>query len=130
MTSVALEARDRWAMSVEARALVVLTAALTVFGLAFLYSASAIVAMQEDHASWFFVSRQAMGVCVGIVAFAVAAKYDAEKLQRYAWPIMWLTIILMLVTVLPFTTSIAPEVGGSRRFVLGRSLQPSELAKL
>ena len=47
MTSIAPEARNRWAMSVEARALVVLTAVLTVFGLAFLYSASAIVAMQS-----------------------------------------------------------------------------------
>lgn len=130
MTSIALESRDRWAMGVEARALVVLTAALTVFGLAFLYSASAIVAMQSDHASWFFVSRQALGVCVGAVAFAVAAKYDAEKLQRWAWPLMFLTIALMLITVLPFTTSIAPVRGGSRRFILGASLQPSELGKL
>lgn len=130
MTSVALESRDRWAMSVEARALVVLTAALTVFGLAFLYSASAIVAMQNDHASWFFVSRQALGVCVGVVAFGMAAKFDAEKLQRWAWPIMFLTIALMLITVLPFTTSIAPIRNGSRRFILGASLQPSELGKL
>lgn len=117
-------------MSVEARALVVLTAALTVFGLAFLYSASAIVAMQEDHASWFFVSRQALGVCVGMVAFGVAAKVDAEKLRKLAWPLMFLTIALMLITVLPFTTSIAPVRGGSRRFILGASLQPSELGKL
>jgi len=130
MTSVALEARTRWAMSVEARALVVLTAALTVFGLAFLYSASAIVAMQNDHASWFFVTRQAMGVCVGVIAFGLAAKVDAERLQRLAWPLMFLTIALMLVTVLPFTTSIAPVRNGSRRFVLGASLQPSELGKL
>jgi cell division protein FtsW len=130
MTAIALESRTRWAMSVEARALVVLTAALTVFGLAFLYSASAIVAMQNDHASWFFVSRQALGVCVGVVAFAVAAKFDAEKLQRWAWPIMFLTIALMLITVLPFTTGIAPLRNGSRRFILGASLQPSELGKL
>lgn len=130
MTSVALDARTRWAMSVEARALVVLTAALTVFGLAFLYSASAIVAMQNDHASWFFVTRQAMGVCVGVVAFGIAAKVDAERLQRLAWPLMFLTIVLMLVTVLPFTTSIAPVRNGSRRFLLGASLQPSELGKL
>jgi cell division protein FtsW len=130
MTSIALESRDRWAMSVEARALVVLTASLTVFGLAFLYSASAIVAMQENQASWFFVSRQAVGVVVGAVAFAVAAKFDAERLQKLAWPIMILTIAAMLVTVLPFTTSIAPVHLGSRRFILGRSLQPSELGKL
>jgi cell division protein FtsW len=130
MTSVALQARDRWAMSVEARALVVLTAALTVFGLAFLYSASAIVAIQDDHASWFFVSRQAVGVCVGVVAFGVAAKVDAERLRKLAWPLMFLTIALMLITVMPFTTSIAPVRGGSRRFILGASLQPSELGKL
>jgi cell division protein FtsW len=130
MTSIALQARDRWAMSVEARALVVLTAALTVFGLAFLYSASAIVAMQADQASWFFVARQALGVCLGVVVFAVAAKVDAERLQRVAWPLMVLTIVLMLVTVLPFTTSIAPVRGGSRRFILGSSAQPSELGKL
>lgn len=130
MTSVALGARDRWAMGVEARALVVLTGALTVFGLSFLYSASAIVAMQGDHPSWHFVSRQAMGVAVGIVAFALAAKFDAEKLQRWAWPLMLLTMALMLVTVLPFTRSIAPSLNGSRRFILGASLQPSELGKL
>ena len=130
MTSIALDSRDRWAMSVEARALVVLTASLTVFGLSFLYSASSIVAMQNEHASWFFVSRQALGVCAGVVAFAVAAKFDAEKLQKLAWPIMLLTIALMLITVLPFTTSIAPVRNGSRRFILGASLQPSELAKL
>lgn len=130
MTTVALQARDRWAMSVEARALVVLTAAMTVFGLAFLYSASAIVAMQDDHASWFFVSRQAVGVCVGVVAFGVAAKVDAERLRKLAWPLMFLTLALMLITVMPFTTSIAPVRGGSRRFILGASLQPSELGKL
>jgi cell division protein FtsW len=130
VTSVALPARDRWAMSVEARALLVLTAVLTVFGLSFLYSASAIVAMQAEQASWFFVTRQALGVMVGIVAFAVAAKFDAERLQKLAWPIMILTLVLMLITVLPFTTSIAPVHLGSRRFILGRSLQPSELGKL
>lgn len=117
-------------MSVEARALVVLTAALSVFGLSFLYSASAIVAMQADQASWFFVVRQALGVGVGVVAFAIAAKFDAERLQKFAWPIMILTFVLMLITVLPFTTAIAPVHGGSRRFILGASLQPSELGKL
>jgi cell division protein FtsW len=106
MTSIAMAARHRWAMSVEARALVVLTAVLTVFGLAFLYSASAIVAMQNDQPSWSFVSRQALGVCAGIVAFGLVAKFDAERLQRFAWPIMFLTIALMLVTVLPFTTDL------------------------
>ena len=43
MTAMA-QTRDRWRMGVEARALVLLTAVLLSFGLAVLYSASAIVA--------------------------------------------------------------------------------------
>jgi cell division protein FtsW len=86
--------------------------------------------MQADQASWFFVARQALGVCVGVVAFAIAAKFDAERLQKFAWPVMILTFVLMLITVLPFTTSIAPVHLGSRRFIVGNALQPSELGKL
>lgn len=129
MTSIAVT-RDRWAMSVEARALMLLTAVLATLGLAFLYSASAIVAMQQDQASWHFAARQAMGMVVGLGAFAVAAKFDADKLERWAWPLMILTIVLMTIIVLPFTRSIAPSINGSRRFLLGASLQPSELGKL
>ncbi len=117
-------------MSVEGRGLVVLTAVLVAFGLAFLYSASAIVALQSDRVSWYFAGRQALGVVVGMVCFAVAAKFDAGKLQGWAWPLMIITIVLMLITVLPFTKSIAPPINGSRRFVLGASIQPSELGKL
>ena len=117
-------------MGVEARALVLVVAALLAFGLAVLYSASAIVAMQEERGSAFYLLRQLSGVAVGAVGFAVMAKVDAERWNRWAWPIMALSIFLMLLTVLPFTTSIAPRIHGSRRFLLGGSLQPSELAKL
>jgi cell division protein FtsW len=40
------------------------------------------------------------------------------------------TIALMAIVVLPFTTAIAPSINGSRRFIFGASLQPSELGKL
>jgi cell division protein FtsW len=43
---------------------------------------------------------------------------------------MALAILAMLLTVLPFTETIAPRINGSRRFLLGASLQPSEFAKL
>jgi len=122
--------RDRWSMGPEARALVLVTAVLTAFGLATLYSASAFVAMQADHDSTYYFLRQLLGVVVGLVAFGLAAKFDAERLERLAWPLMVVTIGLMLITVLPFTHAIAPAVNGSRRFVLGASVQPSELGKL
>lgn len=131
MTSAALPGvRERWAMSPEARALMLVMSVLVTVGLATLYSASAIVAMLNDRPSWFFALRQAIGVVAGLVLFAVAAKVDAEKLQRFAWPLMGLTVLLLLITVLPFTRAIAPSVNGSRRFILGAALQPSELGKL
>ncbi|HEX3160084.1 MAG TPA: putative peptidoglycan glycosyltransferase FtsW [Gemmatimonadaceae bacterium] len=122
--------RERWRMGLEARALVVLTATLLAFGLASLYSASAIVAMQEGRGSAYYLLRQISGVLAGAVGFAVLAKVDAERWQRWAWPLMLLSLGLMLLTVLPFTESIAPRINGSRRFLIGSSLQPSELAKL
>ena len=124
------QGRERWRMGLEARALVVLTATLLAFGLASLYSASAIVAMQEGRGSAYYLLRQISGVLAGAVGFAVLAKVDAERWQRWAWPLMLLSLGLMLLTVLPFTESIAPRINGSRRFLIGSSLQPSELAKL
>ena len=129
MTPIA-QTRDRWRMGVEARALVLLSAALLAFGLAVLYSASAIVAIQDDLPSTYYLFRQIAGLGVGVIAFAVAAKMDAERWNKWAWPLMTGTILLLLVIVLPFTTSIAPRINGSRRFLFGASIQPSEIGKL
>src|SRR5687767_4399589 len=117
-------------MGVEARALVLLTAVLLAFGLAVLYSASAILAVNDDLGSTHYLMRQLSGLVVGAVAFAVAAKMDAERWNKWAWPLMMGTIFLLLVIVLPFTTSIAPRINGSRRFLFGASIQPSEIGKL
>jgi cell division protein FtsW len=123
------QVRERWRMGTEARGLILVMAVLLSFGLAVLYSASAIDAMQRNKESWYYFARQLSGVGVGMVAFAVAAKLDAERFRGWAWPIMWITIVtLLLCLVLP--ESIAPRVHGSRRFLFGSSFQPSELGKL
>jgi len=104
-------------------------AVLLAFGLAVLYSASAIDAMQRNKDSWYYIARQLSGVGLGMVAFALAAKLDAERFRGWAWPIMWITIVtLLLCLILP--ESIAPRVNGSRRFLFGSSFQPSEFGKL
>jgi cell division protein FtsW len=123
------QVRERWRMGSEARGLVFVMAVLLAFGLAVLYSASAIVAMQENRDSWYYLGRQLSGVLAGVVAFAVAAKLPAEKWQRWAWPIMWVTIATLLLCLL-LPESIAPRVNGSRRFLFGCSFQPSEFGKL
>lgn len=117
-------------MTVEARALVIVTFVLIAFGLMVLYSASAIAAMNAGQPAHFFLLRQAQGALVGLVAFAFAAKIDAERWRAWAWPLMGLSLLAMLITVLPFTTGIAPRIGGSRRFLFGGSIQPAEFAKL
>jgi cell division protein FtsW len=125
----AAQVRERWRMGAEARGLILVMALLLAFGLAVLYSASAIDAIQRNRNSWFYIARQSGGVLVGIVAFAAAAKLDAEKWRAWAWPVMWITIVsLFLCLVLP--ESIAPRINGSRRFLFGSSFQPSEFGKL
>jgi cell division protein FtsW len=120
----------RWHMGFEARALVILTAMLLAFGLATVYSASAIVEMQAGYGHAHLLIRQVGGMAIGLMLFAIAAKMDAEVWEKWAWPIMILSLVLLIVVILPFTATIAPRVHGSRRYLFGASLQPSELAKL
>ena len=120
----------RWRMGFEARALVILTGIFLAFGLATVYSASAIVEMQAGYGHAHLLVRQLIGMAAGIVLFAVAAKMDAELWEKLAWPIMILSLVLLLIVILPFTVGIAPRIHGARRFLFGSSLQPSELGKL
>jgi cell division protein FtsW len=120
----------RWHMGLEARVLVMLTGILLAFGLATVYSASAIVEMQAGYGHAHLLIRQVVGMAIGLTLFAIAAKMDGEIWEKWAWPIMILSIVLLVIVILPFTAGIAPRVHGSRRYLFGASLQPSELAKL
>jgi len=116
--------RERWRMGVEARALVLITAILLVFGLATVYSATVIVAQQKNLLPSHYLVRQLVGAGLGIVAFAIAAKVDAERYRKYAWHVMIVSLLVMLLVL--FLTG----VNGSKRFLLSRAVQPSEFAKI
>lgn len=117
-------------MSVEARLLVVVTLALLALGLGTVYSASAVAAEQAGQSSATFFLKQLGGVFAGLIVFAIFAKVDAEQWYKWAWPLMILSIVLLALVILPFTESIAPRWHGSRRFLVGASLQPSEFGKI
>jgi cell division protein FtsW len=117
--------RLRWRMGVEARALVIVTAVLLAFGLAVLYSASAYEAMRAGRGSAHFLLRQLLGVAVGTLLFMVAAKVDAERWRGWAWPVLGLCLAAMVGTILPGMQA----TFGSRRFLFGSGIQPSEFAK-
>jgi len=129
VTETRRDQRTRWRMGPEAQGLVLVSSVLLAFGLAVLYSASALVAMNENHNSAFYLLRQLTGVAAGAVAFAIVAKIDADKWRDWAWPLMLITIVTMLLT-LALPDSIAPRINGSKRFLFGSSFQPSELGKL
>ena len=122
------DVRHRWRMGNEAKGLVLVSLFLLITGLAVLYSASAITAFNKGFGGMFYLRQQLSGALVGVVAFAVAAKMDAERWRDWAWPLIWLTIA-MLIAVLVLPEHWAPRHLGSKRFLLGRSVQPSEFGK-
>jgi len=130
MATTVADVRYRWYMGPEARLIILITSCLLAFGLATVNSASALYAQSKGLGGSYFFLRQLGGIGVGLVALAMFAKVDAELWSKYAWPLMLLSMLLLLLIVLPFTESIAPRLRGSRRFLIGSSLQPSELGKI
>ncbi len=113
-------------MGVEARALVIVTAVLLAFGLAVLYSASAYEATRVGRSSAYFLVRQLTGAGAGAVLFMFCAKLDPERWRAWAWPLMLIAVAAMGATILPGMDA----TFGSKRFLFGSGLQPSEFAKL
>ena len=128
MTGAMAPERAVW----ETRLLAVVTATLVVFGLAAVYGASSVLAVQRGEPGSVFALRQATGVLLGGILFLVAARVDHHVWERWAWPLIGLSALLLLVPLVPVARAIAPEINGARRWIdLGfLNFQPSEVAKL
>ena len=71
---------------------------------------------------------QLLGRAPGRRAAASAiARLDYRVWQRLAWPLLLVTIVLLLIPLLPFTYGIAPLINGARRWVQLGPLQPPAL---
>lgn len=116
----------------ESRLVFVVTAVLVVFGVAAVYGASSIVAVQNGNPGSYFALRQLLGAVVGGLGLLIASRIEYHAWQRLAWPVLLATLGLLLVPYLPGLRVLAPEINGARRWiVLGPvSFQSSELAKL
>jgi len=102
--------------------------ALVALGLVMVYSASAILAQDKLGDSLYFLKRQLMAAGLGVVAMAVAMKVGWRRLARLAWPLLIVTLILLVLVLIP---GIGTTAGGARRWIRfpGFGLQPAELAK-
>lgn len=115
----------------EATAVVLVTLLLLSFGLVTLYSASSVLALRAGLPDTWYVLRQAGGALVGVVALAVFSLLPYRMWARWAWPLYWGSVVLLVVIILPGTEAIAPEINGARRWLqIGVTVQPSEFAKI
>ena len=117
----------RW----ETRLLGAVTAILVMFGIASTYGAASLVTLRGENAGMDFMARQIIGAMMGGILLLLASRQDYYRWRALAWPLLVVTLVLLLIPVLPFTYTISPVINGARRWVdLGPvNFQPSELAR-
>ncbi|HXY81981.1 MAG TPA: putative lipid II flippase FtsW [Gaiellaceae bacterium] len=111
----------------EWQLLVLVTLALTAFGLVMVYSATSASAALGHANPTGYLERQATYALVGLGLLVVAARTDFRKLRPLA-PMLVLSALALCLAVLVIGT----RVNGARRWIgFGpATFQPSELAKL
>lgn len=99
--------------------------ALIIVGVVMLYSTGA-YARDAHGDALFFIKRQGLFLCIGLVACTVVSFLDYNLLQRY-WKWLFAAAVVLLLAVFLF-----PKVNGAHRWIKfgGLSFQPSELGKL
>jgi cell division protein FtsW len=111
---------DRWLFAA--------TAGLALFGVVMVYSASAVMAEQENHNQYYYVIKQGVWTGIGFLAMLGAMRFDYQYLRnrRLVYALLALTA-LALLAVFAF-----PRINGAHRWIklAGFSVQPSEAAKL
>ena len=105
--------------------LLVVVVALTVFGLAMLYSASWDFSLGAYGNAMHMFNRQVMWFGLGIVIASIFAFFDYHHWRKLVVPAMAMTIMLLITVLLTNGT-----LFGAKRSIFGGSVQPSELAKL
>lgn len=109
--------------------LLFVTITLALVGLVMVFSASAVVAGNRFHDSWYYLKRQLAWLAVGLVLLHAASLVDYIWWKRLAFPLLGLIIVFLVVVLIP---SIGIAANGARRWLpLGPiSIQPAEMAKL
>ena len=111
-------------------ALVAVVIALLAIGLAMVYSASGVRALDLQDDPRAYLVQQSAWVAIGLIALVVVARVDYRRYRRIALPALAAALVLLAVVLLP---GVGTRVGGASRWLRLSSfagLQPAELAKL
>lgn len=94
-------------------------------------SATSISALAENLSSFAYVRKQTVRVLLGVVVMLAASRVDYHRIRPLSFFALLAIAVFLVICLLPGSKSLAPVIGGARRWVhLGWfSFQPSELAK-
>ncbi|MFH1171563.1 MAG: putative lipid II flippase FtsW [bacterium] len=102
---------------------------LIAFGLIMLSSAGAVIGYEKFGQTDYFLKQQLVSLLVGLFALLIMATIDYHVWRRFAFPILLISIALLIAVFLP---GIGFAAGGAQRWIhIGSYLiQPSEIVKL
>ncbi len=103
--------------------------ALTLLGIAMVYSASGIRALDTLDDPRYYLTWQAVWAAIGLVGMLAAMRVDYHRYRVIAGPLIVLVAILLILVLVP---GVGVRAGGAARWLrVGPvGLQPAELAKL
>ena len=104
--------------------------ALLAIGLAMVYSASGIKALDTLDEPRYYLLQQSAWVGAGLIAMLVVARVDYHRYRRLALPALVIAVLLLVAVLVP---GVGTRVGGASRWLRISSfvgVQPAELAKL
>lgn len=102
---------------------------LVTFGLNILLASSSFMAREQFNDPYFFLKKQVVAAGIGFLALLALTQTPPRHYRSWAWPLYFLTLILLLLVFVP---GIGRRAGGASRWlaIAGISLQPSDFAKV
>ena len=109
--------------------LVVVVLALTLLGIAMVFSASGMRALDALGDPRYFLGWQSLWALVGLVGMIAATRIDYHRYRVLALPLLVVAIVLLALVLIP---GVGTNVNGASRWLRAGpvGLQPAELAKL
>lgn len=97
-------------------------------GLIMVSSASMGVAEGRYGGAFFFLTRHAIYLCVGVVAGLIVSQVPTQTWSRYSYLLFVISVVLLIAVLIP---GIGRRVNGSMRWINlgGFTIQPSEIMK-
>lgn len=109
--------------------ILILVFIISLFGLLMVYDASVAVAYAEFGDPYYFIRQQTIWVLLGSIGLFVASRIDYHFWRKLAFPILAISVVLLLAVFLP---GLGVSAGGAHRWlrVSQLTVQPAEVVKL